>query len=900
MGRRGSRGTISDYTPAKLRQAISEQSIAAAGVGGSDTQVQYNNGGSLGGVPSLTFNDSSGDLTIIDDKKLQFGTNTDAYISYNEAGDDFMVISGSSNGIVLSGSSVNVEGNLSASGNVSASAFYGGDVYVSEYIKHTGDTDTHIRFTDDDINFKVGNVNFIDLTQNDGGQDEITFNEAGDDLDFRVESDNNTHMLFVDSGNDKIGINTDAPDYTLDVAGAIGINDYIYHNGDTDTYIGFPSANTINLIAGGHSFIKYDHSTSKILINNGNANRDTQIMADDGNVVLHVDAGNNRVGIGGVTVPSAELDVAGNISASVNVSASAFYGDAAYFGSNSDSFIKYTESTDDYLTISGSAKGMVLSGSTIELNSDSKLEFGNGTAKIYSPTDHHLYITASSQVSFMGGTVKIWDDVDLAFGTNAEAHIKYNESIDDYLTISGSAKGMVLSGTAVNIDGTLFLGTASFNGTDGKILLSDDTSALDITEGSNSYMKFSTTNSNERIIVGKEMRILDDTKLKFGNAGDASIEYNEDGDDYLIISGSHNGMVLSGSDVFLRSDDVEIGSDLGATFVSLKFKGAGTDGILNWYPAGDRFILSDDLRVLDDKSISFGTAGESSIKYTEATDDYLTISGSAKGVVLSGSNISTAGFLNMFVGGAVASDQKIYFGNQLQSYIEYNDNQDDFLTISGSAKGIVLSGSTIQIAGTLEGASPLKIGGELQFVSNGSDGAINLGPNQESKIYYENEVADLLVVSGSAGGITLSGSLVSITGKLGVGVSGAAITDGITLPNTSTQAGQIKASSFLSYSSRRYKKDIKKLEKPLDVINSLEGVSYEWKKSGAKDFGFIAEDVGQVLPGIVQWEDNGKDATGIDYSRIVSYLVEAVKEQQVQIEKLNQQLINRPEKDQEN
>ena len=74
------------------------------------------------------------------------------------------------------------------------------------------------------------------------------------------------------------------------------------------------------------------------------------------------------------------------------------------------------------------------------------------------------------------------------------------------------------------------------------------------------------------------------------------------------------------------------------------------------------------------------------------------------------------------------------------------------------------------------------------------------------------------------------------------------------------------------------------------IINSLEGVSYEWKDSGTKDFGFIAEDVGKILPGIVQWEDNGKDATGIDYSRIVSYLVEAVKEQQEQIEMLNQRL----------
>jgi hypothetical protein len=72
--------------------------------GGSDTQVQYNNGGSFGGVASLTFNDSTGDLNIIDDKKLFFGTNSDASIEYDENGSDKLIISGAHGGIYVSGS----------------------------------------------------------------------------------------------------------------------------------------------------------------------------------------------------------------------------------------------------------------------------------------------------------------------------------------------------------------------------------------------------------------------------------------------------------------------------------------------------------------------------------------------------------------------------------------------------------------------------------------------------------------------------------------------------------------------------------------------------------------------------------------------------------------------------
>jgi len=225
-----------------------------------------------------------------------------------------------------SGKALTVEGDISGSGdlnitNITAS----GNIGVGNIINHIGDDDTKITFTDDDINITVGGVNMIDITQD--TVSEITFNEGSADLDFRVEGNGDANLLFTDAGNDKVGIGTNAPPKKLTVAGAISASQNIFigtgggsdekkiiHSGDEDTHLLFDE-NKVNLVAGGSSAIKLEKSTGKIFINNSNHNLDTQIMADDGEVILHTDAGDNRVGIN-TTVPTKALQVTGDISAS--------------------------------------------------------------------------------------------------------------------------------------------------------------------------------------------------------------------------------------------------------------------------------------------------------------------------------------------------------------------------------------------------------------------------------------------------------------------------------------------------------------------------------------------------------------------------------------------------------
>ena len=70
-----------------------------------------------------------------------------------------------------------------------------------------------------------------------GNVGETSFNDYSDNIDFRVESNNQTHMLFVDAGNDRVGIKNSAPQFALDVGGAIGTTAGVLYNvhGSTNT-----------------------------------------------------------------------------------------------------------------------------------------------------------------------------------------------------------------------------------------------------------------------------------------------------------------------------------------------------------------------------------------------------------------------------------------------------------------------------------------------------------------------------------------------------------------------------------------------------------------------------------------------------------------------------------------
>jgi hypothetical protein len=119
-----------------------------------------------------------------------------------------------------------------------------------------------------------------------------------------------------------------------------------------------------------------------------------------------------------------------------------------------------------------------------------------------------------------------------------------------------------------------------------------------------------------------------------------------------------------------------------------------------------------------------------------------------------------------------------------------------------------------------------------------------------------------------------------------------------------TQGGNLTAAgNVTAYSDIRLKKNVQTIVDPLNIVSRLRGVTFDWIESGEHSYGLIAQEVEEVLPELVV--DNVPDQNSVDkdkpsiksvdYSKMVSVLIEAVKEQQKIIDTQNER-INRLEK----
>ena len=96
--------------------------------------------------------------------------------------------------------------------------------------------------------------------------------------------------------------------------------------------------------------------------------------------------------------------------------------------------------------------------------------------------------------------------------------------------------------------------------------------------------------------------------------------------------------------------------------------------------------------------------------------------------------------------------------------------------------------------------------------------------------------------------------------------------------------GRLSATIVNSLSDEKLKKDISTIDGAIDKVKQLRGVDYTWKQSEEKSKGVIAQELQKVLPELVSESDDS--ILSVNYNGIIGVLIEAIKEQQKQIDEL--------------
>ena len=139
-----------------------------------------------------------------------------------------------------------------------------------------------------------------------------------------------------------------------------------------------------------------------------------------------------------------------------------------------------------------------------------------------------------------------------------------------------------------------------------------------------------------------------------------------------------------------------------------------------------------------------------------------------------------------------------------------------------------------------------------------------------------------------AGNATLSDAKLTIAENGNVGILTTSPSYALDVLGTIRATGDV-----IAYSDARVKDNVETITDALEKVISLRGVSYTRKDTDDKSrkIGVIAQEVLSVIPEVVSQDENGNYS--VSYGNVVGLLIEAIKEQQKQIDELKYLLQNK-------
>ncbi len=184
-------------------------------------------------------------------------------------------------------------------------------------------------------------------------------------------------------------------------------------------------------------------------------------------------------------------------------------------------------------------------------------------------------------------------------------------------------------------------------------------------------------------------------------------------------------------------------------------------------------------------------------------------------------------------------------------------------TVSNVATGAGLTGGPIVDSGTIAVSAPTCDAASQKLVWNGS--AFSCATDQSGASIWQQSGANINYP----------------TGNVGIGNANPTVKLDV--------AGTVRATEFLYSSDATLKSNIATVTDAVEKLQAIRGVSFDWKADGKPSLGVIAQEIETVFPEAVT-TDADTGLKSVDYSDLIAPLIEAIKEQQDEIDELRAQV----------